>query len=111
MAYDPDLADRMEAALRAEGAEPVRKAMFGGIAFLIGGNMSYGTSRDEPHVRVGPEAYEAALAKPGAGPMEFTGRSMKGWVTVEGPSDLSDEDIADWARMTLAFVKTLPAKV
>ena len=110
MAYDPDLVDRLETALRAEGAEPVRKAMFGGIAFLINGNMSYGTSKDELHVRVGPEAYEAALKKPGAGPMEFTGRSMKGWVTVEGPSDLNDEELSSWARMTLNFVRTLPVK-
>jgi len=110
MAYDPDLADRMDAQLVARGAAPVRKAMFGGIAFLVNGNMSYGTSRGEMHVRVGPAAYEAALARPGAGPMEFTGRSMKGWVTVEGPSDLSDEEIGEWADLTLAFVRTLPAK-
>jgi len=110
MAYDPDLADRMEAELVTRGAEPVRKAMFGGIAFMVGGNMSYGTSRNEMHVRVGPDAYETALAKPGAGPMEFTGRSMKGWITVEGPSDLSNEEIGAWADMTLAFVKTLPVK-
>ena len=110
MAFDPDLADRMEAELVARGTSPARKAMFGGIAFMVGGNMSYGTSRGEMHVRVGPDAYEAALGKPGAGPMEFTGRSMKGWVTVDGPSDLSSEEIGDWAAMTLAFVKTLPVK-
>jgi len=110
MAYDPDLADRMEAELVARGATPVRKAMFGGIAFMVGGNMSYGTSRGEMHVRVGPDACEAALEKSGAGPMEFTGRPMKGWVTVEGPSDLSNEEIGDWASMTLAFVNTLPVK-
>lgn len=110
MAFDPDLADRMEAQLAARGAVPVRKAMFGGIAFLVNGNMSYGTSRGEMHVRVGPDAHEAALARPGAGPMEFTGRAMKGWVTVEGPSDLSDDQIGEWADLTLAFVRTLPAK-
>lgn len=110
MAYDPDLADRLEAALRDLGADPVRKAMFGGIAFLINGNMSYGTSRNELHVRVGAEAYPSALAMPGAREMDLTGRVMKGWVTVDGPSDLSDDELSGWANMTLDFVVTLPAK-
>ena len=110
MAHDPDLANRMEAVLRERGVNPQAKKMFGGIAFMVGGNMSYGTAKNEMHVRVGPEAYEAALARPGAGPMEFTGRSMKGWVTVEGPSDLSDEELGEWADLTLAYVKTLPVK-
>jgi TfoX/Sxy family transcriptional regulator of competence genes len=110
MVYDPDLVDRMENQLRSLGADPVRKAMFGGIAFMVDGNMSYGTSGDEMHVRVGPDAHDAALAEPGAGPMEFTGRAMKGWVSVEGPSDLSDEALRAWAKRTLAFVSTLPVK-
>ncbi|WP_421792563.1 TfoX/Sxy family protein [Hyphobacterium sp.] len=110
MAYNPDLADRMETQLRARGAEPVRKAMFGGIAFLINGNMSYGTSRDEMHVRVGPDGYEDALAQPNAGVMDMTGRVMKGWVTIAGPADLSDDELADWAGRTLDFVATLPPK-
>ena len=110
MAFDPDLADRMEAQLRALGAEPVRKAMFGGIAFMVQGNMSYGTSREEMHVRVGPETYAEALEIEGASPMEFTSRPMKGWVTVAGPSDLTDAEIGEWAKRTLDFVRTLPAK-
>jgi len=77
---------------------------------MIGGNMSYGTSNEEMHVRVGPEAYEAALIRDGARIMDLTGRVMKGWVTVDGPSDLSDEEIGSWADLTLAFVRTLPAK-
>ncbi|GJL98009.1 MAG: RNA methyltransferase [Hyphobacterium sp.] len=110
MAFDPDLADRMEAQLRALGAEPIRKSMFGGIAFMVKGNMSYGTSREEMHVRVGPDVYEAALAMDNASPMVFTGRPMKGWVTVSDPSDLTDAEIAGWAKCTLDFVRTLPAK-
>jgi TfoX/Sxy family transcriptional regulator of competence genes len=110
MPHDPDLADRMEAALRERGADPQPRKMFGGVAFMVGGNMSYGTSNEEMHVRVGPDAYEAALAREGARLMDLTGRVMKGWVTVDGPSDLSDEDIGDWADLTLAFVRTLPTK-
>jgi TfoX/Sxy family transcriptional regulator of competence genes len=96
--------------LRAQGADPVRKRMFGGIAFLVNGHMSYGTSRDELHVRVGPDAYEAALAKPGARPMDLTGRVMTGWVTVDGPADLDDDSLSEWAAQSLGFVRTLPVK-
>ena len=110
MPHDPDLADRMESALRALGAEPVPRKMFGGVAFMVNGNMSFGTSNEEMHVRVGPGAYQDALALDGAREMDLTGRVMKGWVTVDGPADLSDEDIQAWARMSLEFVRTLPAK-
>ncbi|WP_323761549.1 TfoX/Sxy family protein [Maricaulis sp.] len=110
MAFDPDLVDRMEAALVALGHKPARRRMFGGIALMIGGNMSYGTSRDELHVRVGPSQYEAALTKPGAREMDLTGRVMKGWVTVDGPADLDDAALARWAKMTADFVGTLPVK-
>lgn len=110
MAYDPDLADRMEAQLRALGADPARKVMFGGIAFMVNGNMSYGISKNEMHVRVGLDAYNDALSQPGAGPMEFTGRAMKGWVSVREPSDLTDEQVREWACRALNFVNTLPPK-
>lgn len=110
MPHDPDLADRMAAALRARGVEPVPRKMFGGVAFMVNGNMSFGTSRDEMHVRVGPDQYEACLKRPGARLMEFTGRAMKGWVTVDGPADLSEEELGEWADLTLGFVRTLPSK-
>lgn len=110
MAFDPDLADRMETQLVALGARPVRKAMFGGIAFMVNGHMSYGTAREEMHVRVGPDAYEDALAEPQARPMDMTGRVMKGWVTVDAPADLDEVALAGWAQRTLAFVRTLPPK-
>jgi TfoX/Sxy family transcriptional regulator of competence genes len=100
----------MEGALRMLGAEPVPKKMFGGVAFMVGGHMSFGTSNEEMHVRVGPEAYLQALACDGAREMDLTGRVMKGWVTVDGPADLSEEELLSWARMTLDFVRTLPAK-
>lgn len=110
MSVDPDLVDRMEAALIARGAVPVRRKMFGGISLMVNGNMSYGAAGGEMHVRIGPDAWAEALARSGAREMEFTGRSMKGWVTVEGAADLSDEDLDAWAQMTLAFVASLPAK-
>ncbi len=110
MPHDRDLADRMEAALRELGVDPVAKKMFGGVAFMVNGNMSFGTSNEEMHVRVGPDQYEDSLQRPGARLMDLTGRVMKGWVTVDGPADLSDEALGEWAALTLNFVKTLPAK-
>jgi TfoX/Sxy family transcriptional regulator of competence genes len=110
MAFDPDLIDRMEAALVARGARPVRRKMFGGIALMVNGHMSYGSSNQEMHVRLGPERYAQALARPGARVMDMTGSVMKGWVTVDGPSDLSDEEIGEWADLALAFNRTLPPK-
>ena len=110
MAFDPDLVDRMEAALIALGQRPERRRMFGGVALMIGGHMSFGTSNDQLHVRVGPDRYAVALAMPGAREMDLTGRVMKGWVTVDGPSDLDDDALAGWAKMTADFVTTLPAK-
>ena len=110
MVHDPDLVDRMEAALIALGQRPERRRMFGGVALMIGGHVGFGTSRDELHVRVGPDQYAAAMAKPGAREMDITGRVMTGWVTVEGPSDLDDDALAGWAKMTADFVTTLPAK-
>ena len=62
------------------------------------------------HVRVSPDQYDACLKRPGARLMEFTGRAMKGWVTVDGPADLSEEELGEWAELTLNFVRTLPAK-
>jgi len=110
MPHDPDLADRMEAALRERGVDPVPKKMFGGVAFMVNGNMSFGTSNEEMHVRVGPDQYGASLQRPGARLMEFTGRAMKGWITVDGAADLSDGELGEWAQLTLNFVETLPAK-
>lgn len=110
MAVDPDLVDRMEAALIARGARPLRRKMFGGVALMVNGHMSYGTSGEVMHVRAGPERYGEALARPGAREMDFTGRPMKGWVSVDAPSDLSEDEIGGWAELTLAFNRILPPK-
>ncbi|WP_420431197.1 TfoX/Sxy family protein [Hyphobacterium sp.] len=110
MAFDPDLADRMEAQLVALDARPARRAMFGGVAFMVNGHMSYGTAREEMHVRVGADGYEEALSQPNARPMDMTGRVMKGWVTVDALADRDEVALASWAQRALAFVRTLPPK-
>jgi len=110
MAFDPDLADQLENALRAHGADPVRKRMFGGIGFIVDGHMALATRETVFHARVGRERQDAALERPGVEPMVAGGRPMTGWVTVEGGLDLDDEEIADWAGQAMTTVRALPPK-
>ena len=86
------------------------KKMFGGIAFMVSGNMTVGVIRDDLIVRVGLEKYEDALSKPGTDLFQPTGRPMAGWVTVAPDSHKTDDDLKYWIELALEFVKTLPAK-
>ncbi|MEK7833638.1 MAG: TfoX/Sxy family protein, partial [Acidobacteriota bacterium] len=85
MAFSEKLADRIRKQLESENGV-VEKKMFGGLAFMVNGNMSCGVVGEDLMVRVGPEAYESALAEPDAREMDFTGRPMKGmiYVTADG---------------------------
>lgn len=84
--------------------------MFGGLAFMVHGHMAAGVLANDLMVRVGPDAYDEALAQPHARPMDFTGRPMRGLVYV-GPAGTSDEaSLAAWVERGLAFVDTLPPK-
>ncbi|MEQ3775695.1 MAG: TfoX/Sxy family protein [Alcanivorax sp.] len=77
MAFDSDLALRVrEGLLTVSGALPDEKRMFGGLCFMIAGNMCCGILGDRLMARVGPDAYSTLLAKPGAGEMDFTGRPI-----------------------------------
>jgi TfoX/Sxy family transcriptional regulator of competence genes len=84
--------------------------MFGGIAFMVGGNMACGIVRDELMVRVGAENYETALDEPNARPMDFNGRPMKGMVYVERPGFASDVGLANWVGRGVRYAGSLPAK-
>jgi TfoX/Sxy family transcriptional regulator of competence genes len=77
MAFDEDLARRVRDRLAGETGV-TEKAMFGGLAFLLDGNMAVGLSGDELMVRVGPEASDDALERPHTRPFDMTGRPMKG---------------------------------
>jgi len=84
--------------------------MFGGLSFLLRGNMCCGVVRDDLVVRVGPEEHDKALAEAHARPMDFTGRPLKGLVYV-GPGGYgSDEALADWVARGVRFATSLPAK-
>ena len=109
MAYDETLANRIRADLSRRSDISERK-MFGGLAFMLAGNMCCCITGHGLMVRVGPDAYEDALAQPHAGLMDLTGRPMKGWVLVQLPGLNSDAALAQWVTQGAEFAATLPAK-
>ena len=109
MAYDEALAARIRSALAGEPSVTEKK-MFGGVAFMVGGNMACGVTGDEIMVRVGPENHEDALSRPHARPMDFTGRPMRGLVYVGRPGFESDPDLAAWVEYGASFARNLPPK-
>lgn len=102
-----DLADRVRAALAVPVTE---QAMFGGVCFMLNGNMLVGASPRGLLVRVGKEGNEAALARPHARLMEQGGRSMPGYIVVASEGVASDKDLRGWLDLAVGHVKTLPAK-
>ena len=84
--------------------------MFGGLAFMLSGNMLCGIAGDSLMARVGPRRYEEALARPHAREMDFTGRPLRGFVYVAPEGFESDADLAAWVRICEDFVGTLPPK-
>lgn len=109
MAYDEKLAERVRASL-AERGDVAERKMFGGLCFLVGGNMAVGIVGSELMVRVGPEAYPSALAKPHAREMDFTGRPMRGMVYVEVAGLRSRRQLETWVGRGVAFASALPRK-
>ncbi|MFG2836981.1 TfoX/Sxy family protein [Streptomyces zaomyceticus] len=109
MTYDEGLAQRIREEL-GERPDLTEKRMFGGLAFLLGGNMTVGVVGQELIARVGPEHAEEALARPEARPMDFTGKPMRGWVTVAGPALADDRVLGHWITTALGFASTLPPK-
>src|SRR5262249_3422429 len=104
-------ADAIAATVRAALADvAIREVkMFGGIGFMLNGNMVVATSKRGLLARVGKDAQAAALARPGARIMEMRGRVMQGYVFIE-PSTLTRASVASWLRLARAFVETLPPK-
>lgn len=117
MAYDEELAGRVRAILEESpetAPELTEKKMFGGLAFLIRGNMSCGVNgsdlRGDLMVRVGPEAYEEALSRPHARLMDFTGRPLKGFVYVAAEGIADEDGLREWVGLGARFALSLPAK-
>lgn len=109
MAYDEKLVDRIRGALPPRSAITEKK-MFGGVAFLVDGKMFIGVNGTDLMVRVGPEGYDAALARPHVRPMDFTGKPLTGYVYVGAPGSKTTAAVRTWASKALAFVETLPVK-
>lgn len=109
MAYDEMLAARVRDTLRRRRGV-TEKRMFGGLAFMVHGNMCCGIVKDELMVRVGPDATDDALAQPHARPMDFTGKPMKGMVYVAPAGLRTDATLKAWVDRGMKFVKTLPPK-
>lgn len=109
MAYDEGLAQRIRDVL-ADLPGLVEKKMFGGVGFMVRGNMACGVNGADLIVRVGPERYENALAIPHTRPFDFTGRPMKGWVMVSPEGYEADSALESWVQQGVDFTRSLPAK-
>jgi TfoX/Sxy family transcriptional regulator of competence genes len=110
MAYDEDLANRLRELLADEDAVTEKK-MFGGLAFLLNGNMSVSASRNGGLLaRIDPADTEAALARPHVELMKMGGRTMDGWITVAPDGLKTKRELAAWVKRSVAFARTLPPK-
>ena len=111
MAYDKDLAARVESIFKnLIPLEIISKKMFGGICYLLNGNIACGVHQNKLIIRVGKEEYLNALTNPGTSPFDLTGRPMAGWVFVEPPLIDSDEELRVWVQKGVNFTLTLPEK-
>ena len=108
MAYNLKLAERIRSEL--SGIPIVEKKMFGGVGFLLNGNMACGVNKNDLIVRVDPEKHSALLKKPHARPFDMTGRPMKGWLVVEADGCKTDKQLGTWVKEGVEFALTLPAK-
>jgi hypothetical protein len=109
MAFSEALAERIRQRL-ARRRNVEEKKMFGGVGFLLNGNLLVGVWKDSLIARVGPEAREDALLEPHVREFDITGRPMKGWVLV-GPGGVEDDDqLSAWIQWAVKFVGALPAK-
>lgn len=109
MAFDEALADRVRDVLAPREGVAERR-MFGGIAFLVGGNMAVGVNGEELMVRLDPADAERALAEPDVRPMDFTGRPLKGFVYVAASGIAEDSDLAEWVDAGAERAASLPPK-
>lgn len=109
MAYDEDLASRIELALEGK-PNILAKKMFGGVGYLLNGNMACGVHKGFLIVRVGPETYEEAISAPHTRIFDMSGRPMKGWIMVEPDGFKSQELLLSWVNRGLSFAATLPPK-
>ncbi len=109
MAYDEGLAHRVHELLENRPGFSEKK-MFGGLCFLVDGNMAGGIIASELMLRVGPDMYDECLALEHAREMDFTGRALKGMIYVGEEGIAEDEDLEAWVERGYAFAASLPPK-
>jgi len=109
MAFDEVLAERVREALGRRPSVTERK-MFGGLCFMVDGNMCVGIVGDELMVRVGPDGWPEALVQPHTREMDFTGKSMRGMVFVSGEGLSEDSDLDRWVEWGNDYARSLPPK-
>jgi hypothetical protein len=109
MAFDKELADRIRAAL-GKRSGLTEKKMFGGIGFMLGGNMACGVHGRELIVRVDPDETEKILSEPHTRRFDLTGRPMKGWILVDPKGLAKDADLGRWVGVGATYAASLPPK-
>jgi hypothetical protein len=110
MAFDEDLAERVRDLLAAE-PDLTEKKMFGGLAFLIGGNMAVAASgQGGVLVRVDPAESDGLVAKTDAYSMEMRGQEMQGWLRVDSADVATEHELAAWVEIGTSYARSLPAK-
>ncbi len=108
MAYNLKLAERLRAEL--DGMPFVEKKMFGGVGFLLGGNMACGVYKQDMIVRIHPEQHDKLIKKPHAKLFDITGKPMKGWLLVEPEGCKTKKQISAWVKEGVEFALSLPPK-
>ncbi len=109
MAYDAALAGDIRARIASHPGFS-EKEMFGGIAFMVNGNMAVGVSGEELMVRVGKDAHDELVALPGARTFDMGARPMRGWLSVGPEGFATEEDLDAWVGRGVGFAESLPAK-
>ena len=109
MAYNVDLEYRIDRVTDRFG-EISKKKMFGGVGYLINGNMCFGIHREYLVLRTSPEKAEELMRNEYFSPFDVTGRPMKGWVLVSPDALETEEQLLDMLRLGMSFAETLPGK-
>jgi TfoX/Sxy family transcriptional regulator of competence genes len=109
MPYDENLAERVNAALENTPNLDAKK-MFGGVGYLVNGNMACGVHKEFLIVRVGPKGYQEALEMPLTKVFDITGRVMTGWVMVASEGCATECELKSWVQKGVEFALTLPSK-
>lgn len=108
MPFNEDVVNRVREILGDETY--TEKKMFGGLSFMINGNMAVGVNRDHLTVRVGPDNHDEAVARKGASIMSFAGRPTRGWVQVTPDGYSSEADLKEWVQRGVTVTSALPPK-